>query len=369
MKLIDLNAKSIYVHIPFCSSICAYCDFIKIQYFPFLADNYLSALEKEFLLYSFPEDIETIYVGGGTPTVLNDEQLKRLLEIIKPYTNNVIEYTFESNPETLDERKIKLLKLYGVNRISLGVESTNDKILELLNRKHRFLDVINVTKKLKEIGITNINFDLILGLPNVTDEMLKKDLFNLLSLEPTHISCYSLTVNPHTKFYLDKVETVDENKSYDQYKLISQILKEHSFIHYEVSNWAKQNYESKHNFVYWDNKKYYGLGVSASGYLNNIRYTNTKSINDYINNNNKIEKEIVSKIDEFEYQVMLNLRTIHGIDLNLIKEKFDIDLLIDKKETIEYLINNNYIYRDKNALIPTFKGMMNVDYMAIEIIK
>ncbi|MGM9873758.1 MAG: radical SAM family heme chaperone HemW [Bacilli bacterium] len=369
MNLFDQKAKSIYIHIPFCSSICSYCDFIKIQYFPFLADQYISALEKEFILLNIPDEIETIYVGGGTPTVLSIEQLERLLKIIFPYTKHVKEYTFEANPESIDEQKAILLKKYGVNRISIGVESTDDKILKTLNRKHCFSDVISITKLLRDFGFDNINFDLILGLPNTTNKMLKKDIESLLKLNPDHISCYSLSVHPNTIFYNRGIKEIDENSSFDQYQLINEILENNGYIHYEVSNWAKKNKESIHNYVYWDNKHYYGIGVAASGYINNIRYTNTKSITDYINGKTKDEIEEISLMDEYEYQIMLSFRTLHGLDLTYLKNRFAKDLLKENEETINQLIKNNYIYKDNNRLVPTFKGMMNVDYIVLELIK
>lgn len=368
MNSFDKSAKGIYIHIPFCSSICSYCDFLKIKYFPFLAEQYIEALEKEFLLYDFPDDIETIYVGGGTPTILNIAQLEKLLNIIKPYTKNVKEYTFETNPESLDDKKIILLKKYGVNRISIGVESTDNKILKILNRSHSFNDVKNITLKLRKHGIENINFDLILGLPNVTNKMLKKDIENLIELEPTHISCYSLTINPNTIFYTNKIKTIDENQSYDQYKLIDDILEKNNYIHYEVSNWSKKGFESIHNYTYWKNEKYYGLGAGASGYLNDIRYTNTKSITDYINGKTVFYKENVTLDDEFEYQLFLNLRTKEGLDLNYLLDRFKIDLMSTKKDEINKLINNKYLYIDNNRLIPTFKGMMNVDFIVLELL-
>ena len=216
----------------------------------------------------------------------------------------------------------------------------------------------------RENGIDNINLDLIIGLPNVSGKMLEKDIKNILSLNPDHISCYSLTVHEHTVFHINGIEEPVEEFAYDSYKKINEILSQNGFIHYEISNWAKPNRESKHNLTYWNNERYYGAGLSASGYLDNIRYKNTTNFNEYISNRNKVESEVVSEKDEIEYQIMLNLRTRYGLDLTKLK----IDLYTLKKKMIEEYISSGHLTLKDNHLIASFEGMMILDKIIIDLL-
>ena len=202
------DIKSLYIHIPFCNKICDYCDFTKLQYFRNFAIDYLKALQKELESYHIGQ-LKTIYVGGGTPTALEDDLFLELLEIIYPYSKEIKEYTFEANPESLTLNKIKLLRKYGVNRISIGVQTTNDKILKTVNRNHNFTQVKEAVKNLKENGIENINVDLILGLPHSSEKILKEDIKNILSLDIKHVSCYGLTVHEHTTFFNKGIKEPD----------------------------------------------------------------------------------------------------------------------------------------------------------------
>ena len=246
---------SIYIHIPFCSNICSYCDFAKFYYNSDWVDNYLSSLEKEIKLNYKGEVVDTIYIGGGTPTVLNLNQLEKLLKITNLFNKKNIEFTVETNVD-LSLEKIKLLKKYGVNRISIGVQTVNPKYLKFLNRNHTKEEVINLINLLKEYNF-NINVDLIYAIPGETLEELNEDLDFILSLDVNHISTYSLIIEPHTKLYIDNVSNIDEDLDYEMYKLINKKL--NKYHHYEISNFAKKNYESKHNLVYWNNLNYYGI--------------------------------------------------------------------------------------------------------------
>ncbi len=367
MKTTTNSVTSLYIHIPFCESICDYCDFAKLQYFHNLADQYLDRLEIELKSEVKNFDLKTIYIGGGTPTVLDETQLERLLLMVEPYAKKVNEYTIETNPETLNLSKIKLLKKYHVNRVSIGVESTDDKILKSINRKHKFSDVITLVDNLRNNGIENINMDLIIGLPNVSEKMLEKDIRNILLLNPCHISCYSLTVHEHTVFYLNKIEEPSEEFAYSCYKKIDEILKKSGYEHYEISNWSKPGKESIHNLVYWQNERYYGIGLAASGYIKDIRYKNTTNLNDYLAGKNEKEVERVNKNDDKEYQIMLNLRTKFGLDLNLFEEKFGYDLYTDKKEIIDSYVKQGYLEIINKHLIPTFSGMMILDKITLDL--
>lgn len=362
------KAKSLYIHIPFCESICDYCDFAKLQYFHNFADKYLDALEKELQSRVDTFELDTIYIGGGTPTSLDDIQFERLLKMVEPYSKDTVEYTVEANPESLSLSRIKLLKKYGVNRLSIGVESTDDKILKSINRKHTFADVANAVKLARENGISNINLDLIIGLPNVSDKMLEKDILNILSLNPDHISCYSLTVHEHTVFYINKIEEPLEEFAYGAYKMIDKILETQGYGHYEVSNWAKPGKESRHNLTYWDNEKYYGIGLAASGYLDNIRYKNTSNFTDYISFKNEIEEEMVTKSDEIEYEIMLRLRTMFGLDLKEFENKLSINLSKLKVDVIDQYVKGGYLTLNGDTLVATFEGMMILDKIVLDLL-
>lgn len=353
--------SALYIHIPFCESICDYCDFAKLQYFHNFAEQYLNALEKELHEVVDNKDLKTIYIGGGTPTSLSDEQFERLLLMVKPYALKVKEFTVEANPESLSLSKIKLLNKYHVNRVSIGVESTNDNILKAINRKHTFNNVKEAVKNLRNNGIDNINLDLIIGLPNVSKKMLMEDIINILSLNPSHISAYSLTVHEHTKFFIDKVNEPDDDYAYEAYKEINKTLETHGYSHYEVSNWAKEGYESQHNLTYWRNEQYYGVGLAAAGYIANVRYKNTTNFKDYISFKNEKEEEIVTLKDEKDYELMLRLRTKYGINLQEYKEKFDEDFYELHKDVIDHFIKTKLLKVVNNNLVPTFSGMMKLD--------
>lgn len=358
--------KALYIHIPFCNYICSYCDFTKLQYFSFDVDPYLDALKVELESYDIGK-LDTIYVGGGTPTSLSIDELNKLLTIIDPYISGVKEYTFEANPDSLSLDKLKLLKKHQVNRLSIGVESTDDKVLASINRHHTFNDVIRLVQEAKEVGINNINVDLILGFPHVSKVMLEKDIINLIKLDTSHISCYSLTVSPHTAFYINKVKAPEDDLLRDYYDMVTSKLASNGFTHYEISNYAKPGYESLHNLTYWRNERYYGVGLGASGYIDNVRYTNTKNLKKYLAHQYIDNKEEVGKKDDINYQIMLNLRTTEGLDLDVFKKKFDSDLFVTKKNEIQELINNKLLILRDNKLIPTYEGMMILDTILMKL--
>ena len=361
----DIN--SLYIHIPFCNKICDYCDFTKLQYFRNFAVNYLKALKDELASYNI-KSLKTIYIGGGTPTALEDDLFLELLKMVDKYTEGVKEFTVEANPESLSINKIKMLEEHHVNRVSIGVQTTNDEILKLVNRDHSFEQVKEAIKNLKENGINNINVDLILGLPHTSKKILEDDLNNILSLNIKHISCYGLTVNPHTVLFNKGYQEPSGDILREYYDIVSEILKSHGFIHYEVSNWAKDGYQSEHNLTYWRNKQYYGVGLGASGYLSNIRYKNTINLSQYLKREFINEEEVVSNKDKLTYQIMLNLRTIEGLDLAYLKREFDVDLLKTKKEEIDELINQGFLFLNGDTLIPTYEGMMTLDQIILKLI-
>lgn len=343
-----MKNKGLYIHIPFCSNICSYCDFTKFFYNEEFVDRYLLMLEKEMENYQI-KDISSIYIGGGTPSSLNLKQFETLLQIASKYLKDDISFALEANIENLSEEKIILLNKYHVNRVSLGVQTFNDDLLKTLNRKHNIDDVKNVINNLIKYNINDINVDLIYALPNQTLQMLEEDLKIITSLPIKHISTYSLMVNKNTIFGIKGIKEQDEDKVREMYDLICSYLDKYGFNRYEVSNFAKPGYESKHNLIYWRNQEYYGVGLGASGYLDNIRYDNTKSLNKYLDGLTRYNEEKLEKKDIDFYHIMLGLRLKEGIKVTEIKYLERLEKLIELK-LIEK-INDRFKVTDNNLFI------------------
>lgn len=356
--------NSVYIHIPFCNSICSYCDFSKFFYNKRWINDYLTELEKEVKLRYKNDIINTIYIGGGTPSSLALDELSKLFEIIKMFRlSNNVEFTFECNIENITKEKLKLLLKNGVNRLSIGVQTFNDKYLKYLNRHHTKEEVINRINMAKNIGFSNINIDLIYAIPGETKEELMEDLDNFLSLNIEHISTYSLIIEPNTKLYIDKANSIDEDLDYEMYELICKKLKSNGYNHYEISNFSKKGYESRHNLTYWNNLEYYGFGIGASGYVDGSRYDNTRSFNNYINGKYILETHALSKKEKIENEFILGLRKISGINKKDFKSKYNIDLksidivqkLLNEERLLEdsenIFINPEYIYVSNEILL------------------
>lgn len=361
--MVSLQSKAVYIHIPFCNHICSYCDFAKMYYNKKWVNSYLDSLEYEINSNYNNEIINTIYIGGGTPTSLDLNELRKLFNIIKLFKKNKnIEYTIEANIENITEDKIKLCKEYGINRISIGIQTLNDKYIKYLNRYHEKEEVFNKIHMIKKY-IDNINIDLIYGINNQTLEELEEDIDYVLKLDVKHISTYSLIIEPHTKLYIDNVSNIDEDIDFDMYNLICNKFKKYGYIHYEISNFSKEGYESKHNLTYWNNLEYYGFGLGASGYINGIRYDNTKSLNEYLNHNYIINSHKLNDKEKIEEEFILGLRKINGINKKDFFHKYNMDIynvsnvkdliqnnkLIDNKEHI--YINPEYIYTSNDILV------------------
>lgn len=355
--------KSVYIHIPFCKTICSYCDFCKIYYDKKYINSYLDYLEKEILSRYKGEVIDTIYIGGGTPSSLDYNELIRLFEIIKIFkVSNNLEYSIESNVECLDEDKISLFKEYGINRVSLGVQSFDDKILKELNRHHTKDDVFKVVSLLKKYDINNINIDLIYG---VSDDIYKvnKDIDLFLELDIPHISCYSLIIEDGTNFSNMNRNYIDSDKEYQMYLMIEDKLVKNGYNHYEISNYCRDGYQSNHNINYWKNGYYYGFGLGSVSYIDNYRISNTKSLTKYLKGIFGYENNYEDTFIQMENEMMLGLRLINGVNIDKfyskygidIRDKFDIyDLIDEGKLVIEngYIkISSDYLYLSNDILI------------------
>ena len=350
-----------YVHIPFCSSICSYCDFPKMLYEKKFINSYLDSLKYEINSKYSGDILDTLYIGGGTPSVLSIDELEVLFKILKIFKlSDNYEFTVECNLENLTLDKLKLFKRYGVNRLSIGVQTFNKKYLDFLNRKTCDTSIIKSAKKL---GFDNINVDLIYAIDGETLDELNSDIDKFLSLGINHISTYSLIIENNTVLSIKNIKPIDEDIDFDMYNLICKKLSDNGYNHYEISNFAKDGYESRHNLSYWNNLEYYGFGFGAAGYINKTRYNNTKSIFKYINHNYIYEIEELDKKSIMEYEMILGLRKIKGVDMALFKDKYGISIneafkiseLLEKgKLIIEngfIRINPRYLYVSNDILV------------------
>jgi len=302
--------------------------------------------------------IDTIYIGGGTPTSLSIEQLETLLNIVENIKSTKTEYTIECNIENLIEDKLELLKKYGINRLSIGVQSFNDKKLKYLGRIHTGDDAKKKIKMAKEY-FSNINVDLIYAVPNETLEDLNKDLDIITLLDIQHISTYSLIIEDRTILKNNKAKPISEELDANMYKLICDKLS--GFNHYEISNFGKL--ESKHNLTYWNNEEYYGFGVGASGYVNEVRYENTKVIKTYVTGKFRRHEEVIDLETKIKNEFMLGLRKIKGINIIEFKKKYNreitefdnINKLIEEEKLVlndnQLYISSSYIYLSNEILI------------------
>jgi len=342
--------KSAYIHIPFCTTICSYCDFCKQFYNEDNVNKYLKSLKEEIEDRYNDEVLSTLYIGGGTPSCLKDNELNELFNIISILKlNNEYEFTFECNINDINEDLIKILKQNKVNRISIGIESFNIDKLKFMERNAEFEDVKNKMRMIRDFGINNINVDLMYAIPNESLKILKRDLNLLLKLKPDHISTYSLIYEDNTKLSLKEQNKIDEELELEMYNFIRNKLKNKKYIHYEVSNFALIGKESKHNLTYWNNEEYYGFGLGAHGYIDGIRYENTKNLNKYIEGNYVLKQDILGIKEKQENELILGLRKIKGINLKEFYDKYDKNLqevfpikpLIKNKELI---YKDGYIY-------------------------
>ena len=352
---------SIYIHIPFCNSICTYCDFCKIFYDKKYINDYLNNLEQEIKVRYKSEIVNTIFIGGGTPSSLDDEEMIRLMNIIEIFKlNDNYEFTVECNIESITENKLKIMKKYGVNRISIGVESFDNSIIKLLGRNHTKKDVYNKMEIVKRY-FSNINIDLIYAAYDDIN-ILKSDIDCFLKLDIPHISTYSLIIEDNTMLKINGMKYIDEDIDYEMYKYIEDALEKNNYIHYEISNYAKNGYQSKHNLVYWNNEEYYGFGLSSTSYINNERITNTKNLRKYLNGEYLDTSVYEDKDIRMENEIMLGLRKLDGIDLDRFKEKFNVSL--EDIYNIDNLVRNGYLIRDNNCIKIDKKYM----YISNEII-
>ncbi|HOP65857.1 MAG TPA: radical SAM family heme chaperone HemW [Bacilli bacterium] len=348
--------KSVYIHIPFCNNICSYCDFCKVLYNRSWARLYLDKLKEEVNNYYEGEKLETIYIGGGTPSALSKEDLYYLFKIVKIFKlERDCEFTFECNINDINRDLLNILKVNKVNRLSIGIESFDkDKLKQMRRPSRSYEETKEIIKMCRNMGFKNINMDLIYGFKEEKFSTLQSDLKKILSLKPEHISTYSLMIDDNTFLGILNKGRLDDENDAKMYDYICKKLNKKGYKHYEVSNFALPGYESKHNLKYWNNEEYYGFGLGASGYTLGFRYDNTKSLTKYLEGTTRINSMIISKREKMENEIMLGLRKIEGINLKKffkkynvnIQDEFPIEELLKAKELV-YKKGNLYIPKDK----------------------
>ncbi len=371
----------IYIHIPFCQSKCYYCDFCS---FPNMLENsekYISFIKKEIDMYEEElrdYNVSTIFIGGGTPTVIDGKYIYEIMDYIykKTNANNVEEITIEANPITLDKDKLQIYKKAGINRISIGVQSMTDTMLRKIGRIHTVEDFINTYNLIRKFEFSNVSFDLMFNLPEQTLEDSIKTIELAIELEPEHISYYSLKIEEGTQFYSKYINNQlilpNEDIERDMYHKGIELLEKKGYGHYEISNFAKKGYESKHNLIYWKCEPYIGLGLSAYSYFKNCRYGNTEDMNIYFDqiSNMKLaieEKEFIDKDMEMAEYLILGLRLIKGVSYKKFSDKFGVNIKDIYGKTINKFILEGLLEEDKDNIRLTKKGLdlCNIVFMEI----
>ena len=356
-------ANYTYIHIPFCKQKCKYCSFIS---YPCLEkiEEYFIALEKEIDLRYSGEKLKTLYFGGGTPSLIQTKYFEKLIN--KFNFDLDPEITIELNPDDVNLKYLLELKKIGINRLSIGAQTFNDKVLNLIGRRHSSRQTVEAVNLAKKAEFKNISLDLIYGLP---DSNLKSDLEEILKLDIQHISAYGLKIEEESYFGKHIPNNLpDEDIQADMYILINETLEKNGFNRYEISNFAKEGYESKHNLNYWNNNEYYGFGISAHGYLNGVRYSNYTKFEDYFKTPQCRESEhIQTKSEILEEEIFLGFRKEAGINTKHINKNFDIDFNEKYKKILERF-TPEFIEKTEYGYKLTIKGILLSNHILSEFI-
>lgn len=370
----------LYLHIPFCKQACTYCDFYFVTQTQAKA-AYVKALGQELVLRK--EEINpaliSIYFGGGTPSLLEEAELAYLMEIIHKHYKvpQGIEITLEANPEDMKQERIKAWLGAGINRLSVGVQSFEERDLLFMHRNHTGIQAETAIKTAQDAGIENISLDLIYGTPNLTDLQWHHNLEKAIQLEVPHISSYALTVEPKTALHKQitqkKIAPLSETQAEQQFGILMDTLAQAGFEHYEISNFAKPHFYAQHNTHYWKYTPYLGVGTAAHSFDGSVRRWNVKNITHYCTQLDKQqlaieEEEKLTPTQKINEQIMTGLRTQWGVSLDLIQQQLETDYLTLKAMEIEQFINKNLLFIDKNTLYLTYKGKFFADYITVNLI-
>ena len=339
--------KSAYIHIPFCKSRCHYCSFFSTINTE-LKQEYINSLLNEINFYYENEPLQTLYFGGGTPSLLGIKDFQKILKILN-FSKN-IELTIEINPDDAKYDYLKELYNLGINRLSFGCQTFDDEILKTINRRHSSEQIVKGYNNARQAGFENISFDFIYGLPNQTIEGFEKDLQKASELGVEHISLYGLSIEKGCYFYKNRPDIPNDDKQADMYLMAVDLLKNYGYKHYEISNFAKSKHYSKHNMNYWQCGEYYGFGAAAHGYKSSIRYSNPSDLHKYIQTPTQHEHEkFLTKNEMLEEEIFLGFRKMDGINVPMINEKFGINFEKKYRETLQK-------YQDLNLIIKTENG-------------
>ena len=368
---------SAYVHIPFCTQICYYCDFSKVFIKNQPVDSYLEHLIEEYDSYDIKK-LRTLYIGGGTPTALSAPQLAFLLEKLtdKLDLSYLEELTIEANPGDLDQEKIAVLKESPVNRVSLGVQTFNDRMLKQIGRSHSEKDIYENIANLKKAGFDNISIDLIYALPKQTMEDVKINVAKAIALDIPHMSLYSLILENHTVFMnrmrRGKLPLPKEDLEAEMFDYIIAELEKAGFEHYEISNFSKPGFESRHNLMYWDNAEYYGIGAGASGYVDGVRYKNHGPIRHYLQaveaGNARVQEEVLTLNEKMEEEMFLGLRKKSGVSKKRFEEKFGLSFEDQYGAVVSELTEQGLLVPESDIVRMTKQGLFLGDTVAEKFI-
>ena len=369
---------SLYIHIPFCKNKCMYCDFPSFAGKDNLRDRYVAALIKEIKMKAEQYIIKTVFIGGGTPTYLTLEEMDILLSAIdKLKFADDYEFTVECNPGTLTFEKLKLMKDRKVNRLSIGLQSTNNSLLKTLGRIHDYKTIEENYNLARKAGFDNINVDLMFGLPDQKVSDWIETLEDIVKLNPEHISAYSLIIEEGTPFYNmynnDRLNLPSEDDEREMYHSAKRILEQNGYHQYEISNFAKQGRECIHNEVYWMLDEYLGCGSAASSYVNGNRYKNEENIEKYINDiendTTSVEEEIHNSLDDnMEEFMFMGLRMIRGVCEKTFEKKFGVKIDTIYKDVIDKHINEKLLVRENGRIYLTAKGIELSNYVMSDFI-
>lgn len=359
-----MNKKEIglYIHIPFCKHKCAYCDFVSFAQKEDNIEEYIKKLIEEIKMENLEQyKITTIYIGGGTPSFIKSKYIVQILNSInKQYAEEI---TIEVNPGTVTKQKLFDYYNAGINRLSIGLQSTHNEILKELGRIHTYEEFLETYNLAKQIGFTNVNIDLMIGLPKQKQRNVEETLEKILKLNPNHISVYSLILEEGTelenKVNKGILKLPSEEEERKMYWLVKNKLQELRYKHYEISNFAKLGFESKHNLNCWEQKEYIGVGLAAHSYLNKTRYSNTENLKKYLENisQNRIIHEVQKQEDEQKEYMLLGLRKIEGVNIRKFKNKFIQNPIYLYREELDKLVKNKLIEIDTNYIKLTKKGI------------
>lgn len=377
-----MKELGLYIHIPFCVSKCYYCNFTSFTGIDNLKSDYKEAIINEIIAFSEKVKdytITTIYVGGGTPSCFLTDGIKDIIETIKKNYNvsDTAEISIEANPNSINVDRAKEWKQCGVNRISIGLQSSDDNLLKIINRPHNKKDYLNAMSILKANGFKNLNTDIMLGLPTQTLKQVKDTLKLIFKTKIPHISAYSLILEEDTPLYKmvneNQLSLPEEDEVVKMYDYVFKTLKRHKIHRYEVSNFAQKGRECKHNLNCWNMVEYVGFGVGANSYLEGRRWGNITDVKKYISNINShlsVEdfSEVQSKEDLFDEYIMLKLRTSQGIDLIKVKEEYNKDLLVEKDKEIAILQKHKIIKIKNNYLYATNKGFKLLNQIILDLV-